>query len=37
MMFSARQWLGKPAPRLSTYGIVLMIQDVWAIPVRIKL
>jgi hypothetical protein len=33
----ARQWLGKHAPRLRHYGIVRLIQEVWAIPGRIKL
>ncbi len=33
----ARQWLAKNAPRLGHYGIVRLIQEVWAIPGRIKL
>ncbi len=33
----ARQWLAKNAPRLGQYGIVRLIQEVWAIPGRIKL
>jgi hypothetical protein len=33
----ARQWLAKHAPRLRQYGIVRLIQEVWAIPGRIKL
>jgi hypothetical protein len=33
----ARQWLAKSAPRLRQYGIVRLIQEVWAIPGRIKL
>jgi hypothetical protein len=33
----ARQWLAKNAPRLCQYGIVRLIQEVWAIPGRIKL
>jgi len=32
-----RQWLGKQAPRLYDYGIVRLIQQVWAIPGRVKL
>lgn len=33
----ARQWLVQSAPRLRQYGIVRLIQQVWAIPGRIKL
>ncbi len=33
----ARQWLAQNAPRLRQYGIVRLIQQVWAIPGRIKL
>ncbi len=33
----ARQWLVKSVPRLCQYGIVRLIQEVWAIPGRIKL
>jgi hypothetical protein len=33
----ARQWLGEHAPRLREYGIVRLIQQVWAIPGRVKL
>jgi len=33
----ARQWLAQNAPRLGQYGIVRLIQEVWAIPGRIKL
>jgi hypothetical protein len=33
----ARQWLGEHAPRLQGYGIVRLIQQVWAIPGRVKL
>jgi hypothetical protein len=33
----ARQWLAKHAPRLQKLGIVRLIQEVWAIPGRIKL
>lgn len=32
-----RQWLSQAAPRLQEYGIVRLIQQVWAIPGRIKL
>ena len=32
-----RSWLSKYAPRLHQYGIVRLIQQVWAIPGRIKL
>jgi hypothetical protein len=33
----ARQWLGECAPRLHQYGVVRLIQQVWAIPGRVKL
>lgn len=33
----ARQWLGERAPHLRSYGLVRLIQEVWAIPGRIKL
>jgi hypothetical protein len=33
----ARSWLAERAPRLRQYGIVRLIQQVWAIPGRIKL
>lgn len=33
----ARQWLSQAAPRLEEYGIVRLIQQVWAIPGRVKL
>ena len=33
----ARQWLAQNAPRLCQYGIVRLIQEIWAIPGRIKL
>jgi hypothetical protein len=33
----ARSWLSKHAPRLRAYGIVRLIQQVWAIPGRVKL
>ncbi len=37
MMLWARQWLAQNAPRFGHYGIVRLIQEVWAIPGRIKL
>ena len=37
MLLWARQWLAQNAPRLSQYGIVRLIQHVWAIPGRSKL
>ena len=33
----ARQWLAKHAPLLLQYGIVRLVQQIWAIPGRIKL
>ena len=33
----ARSWLAKAAPRLRGYGIVRLVQEVWAVPGRIKL
>jgi Transposase DDE domain len=33
----ARDWLAKEAPRLRSYGIVRLVQEVWAVPGRIKL
>ena len=36
-MLWARQWLAQNAPRFGHYGIVRLIQEVWAIPGRIKL
>ena len=33
----ARQWLSERAPRLHAFGIVRLIQQVWAIPGRVKL
>jgi hypothetical protein len=33
----AREWLGEHASRLHQYGIVRLIQQVWAIPGRVKL
>jgi hypothetical protein len=33
----ARGWLANAAPRLRSYGIVRLVQEVWAVPGRIKL
>lgn len=33
----AREWLTSQVPRLHDYGIVRLIQHIWAIPRRIKL
>lgn len=33
----ARRWLAKEAPRLSGFGIVRLVQEVWAVPGRVKL
>ena len=33
----ARDWLAQAAPRLRTYGIVRLVQEVWAVPGRVKL
>jgi hypothetical protein len=33
----ARCWLATGAPRLATFGIVRLIQEVWAVPGRVKL
>ncbi len=33
----ARGWLAQAAPRLRSYGIVRLVQEVWAVPGRIKL
>lgn len=33
----ARHWLSESAPRLHDYGIIRLIQQVWAIPGRLKL
>jgi len=33
----ARSWLAKAAPRLQGYGIVRLVQEVWAVPGRVKL
>jgi hypothetical protein len=33
----ARDWLAQAAPRLRSYGIVRLVQEVWAVPGRVKL
>ena len=33
----ARCWLATGAPRLATFGIVRLVQEVWAVPGRVKL
>ncbi len=33
----ARRWLAEKAPRLSRFGIVRLVQEVWAVPGRVKL
>ncbi len=33
----ARRWLAQKAPRLSRFGIVRLVQEVWAVPGRVKL
>lgn len=33
----ARDWLAQAAPRLRGYGIVRLVQEVWAVPGRVKL
>jgi hypothetical protein len=33
----ARRWLAQRAPRLSRFGIVRLVQEVWAVPGRVKL
>lgn len=33
----ARDWLAQAAPRLRAYGIVRLVQEVWAVPGRVKL
>jgi hypothetical protein len=33
----ARRWLAEKAPRLSHFGIVRLVQEVWAVPGRVKL
>jgi len=33
----ARRWLARGAPRLGKFGIVRLVQEVWAVPGRVKL
>jgi hypothetical protein len=33
----ARHWLARGAPRLGGFGIVRLVQEVWAVPGRVKL
>jgi hypothetical protein len=33
----ARRWLARGAPRLAEFGIVRLVQEVWAVPGRVKL
>jgi hypothetical protein len=33
----SRQWLAREAPRLGDCGIVRLVQEVWAVPGRVKL
>ncbi len=33
----ARRWLARGAPRLAGFGIVRLVQEVWAVPGRVKL
>lgn len=33
----SRRWLARAAPRLARFGIVRLIQEVWAVPGRVKL
>ena len=33
----SRRWLAKGAPRLGEFGIVRLVQEVWAVPGRVKL
>ena len=33
----SRRWLARGAPRLASFGIVRLIQEVWAVPGRVKL
>ena len=33
----ARGWLATTAPRVRAYGIVRLVQEVWAVPGRVKL
>jgi hypothetical protein len=37
LLMWARSWLAERVPRLRQFGIVRLIQQVWAIPGRIKL
>ena len=37
LLLWARQWLGEREPRLQQYGIVRLVQQVWAIAGRVKL
>src|SRR5215467_6139139 len=32
----ARGWLAQAAPRLRSYGVVRLVQEVWAVPGRVK-
>jgi hypothetical protein len=33
----ARRWLASGAPRLAQFGIVRVVQEVWAVPGRVQL
>jgi hypothetical protein len=33
----SRRWLAAQAPRLASFGIVRLVQEVWAVPGRVKL
>lgn len=33
----SRRWLAQRAPRLASFGIVRLVQEVWAVPGRVKL
>ena len=33
----SRRWLAQRAPRLAAFGIVRLVQEVWAVPGRVKL
>jgi hypothetical protein len=37
MLIWARSWLSQSVPRLREYGIVRLIEQVWAVPGRVKL
>jgi Transposase DDE domain len=37
LLIWSRRWLTTQAPRLAKYGIIRLVQEVWAIPGRIKL